>query len=91
MGDAVFIGNVNRRNSICLECEQGIDLPGIFVEQEKLFVVDSGGTQQVETVGFGLCQCLLVPVNDLGGIVLHAPQSDESAALEILPEGAVKV
>ena len=70
--------------------EQGIDLPGIFIEQEKLLVVGAGGAQQVEAVGLGLGQSLLVAEDDLGGIVFDAAEGDESPALELASRGGGK-
>ncbi len=78
--DSIFVRNID--DGRFLRSQQGIDLPGIFVEQKKLLVVGPGGAQQVEPVGLGLRQGLLVTVDDFGGIILHAAQGDESAALE---------
>ena len=81
MRDSVF---VRRRRSSARSGggEQGIDLAGIFVKQEKLLVVGAGGAKQVEAVGLRLGQSLLVAEDDFRGIVFNAAESDESAALE---------
>ena len=89
--DAIFIGHINGRSGVRIRGEQGIDLPGIFVQQKKLFVVNPRGSKQVKAVGLGLGQCLLVPIDDLGGIILHPAQRNESPALETFPEGEVNV
>ena len=83
MGDSVLVGYIDGRSDARSWREQGIDLPGIFVKQEKLLVVRASGAEQVEAVGLGLGQSLLVAEDDLGGVVLDAAQSDESAALEV--------
>ena len=80
--DAVFVGHIDGGSGVRSGREQGIDLAGIFVEQEKLLVVGTGSAKQVEAVGLGFGESLLVAEDDLGGIILDAAQSDESAALE---------
>ncbi len=80
--DSVFVGNVDRRGGAGLRREQGINLPGIFIEQKQLFVVRAGGPKQVEPVGLGLGESLLVAEDDLGGIVFDPAQGDESPALK---------
>ena len=44
----------------------------------------AGGAQQVEAIGLGLGQGLLVAEDNTGGIVLDAAQRDEAAALQFL-------
>ena len=40
-----------------------------------------GGPQQVQAVGFGLAQCLLVTEDDLAVVIFYPSQRDEAAAL----------
>jgi hypothetical protein len=47
--------------------------------------VGAGRAQQVQSVGLGLGQGLLVPEYDAGGIVLDPAEGDEAPALACLP------
>jgi hypothetical protein len=82
VGDSVFVGYVDRGGGAGLGRQQGSDLPRIFIEQEELLVVRASGAKQVEAVGLRLGERLLVPIDNFGGVVFHAAQGDESAALE---------
>ena len=43
----------------------------------------SRGLQQVQAVGLGLAQCLLVTVDDLAIVIFHPAQGDEAAPLDL--------
>ena len=49
-----------------------------FVEHEELAAMGAGGAEQVEAIGFGLGERLLVAMDDVVGVVLEAEKSDES-------------
>ena len=70
--------------------EQRFDLAGILVEHENLSEMGAGGAQQVEAIGLGLGQRLLMAENDACGIVLDASQADETPAFQFLLEPARK-
>src|SRR3984893_6772816 len=81
--DRVFVGDIDRGDGVWLGSEQGIDLSGIFVKQEELLVMRTGGSKQVEPVGLRLGQRLLVPEDNLGGVIFHTSECDESPALKL--------
>jgi len=81
MDDSVFIGNGDFRARV--GGEQGIDLPGILIKHEDLAEVRPRGPQQIEAVGLGFRQGLLVAKDYAGGIILDAAQSDKAAPLQL--------
>ena len=82
MNDAVFVRHGNVR--IAIGGEQRFDLAGVLIEHEDLSEMRPRGAQQVEAVGLGLGQGLLVPEDDAGRIVLDASQRDEAPALQLI-------
>src|SRR3974390_377936 len=82
VSDAVFVDDIDGGRGRLGGVEGGIDLPGVFIEKEELLVVDTGGAEQVEAVGLGLGQGLLVAVDDLGSVVLNTAARDETPAFQ---------
>src|SRR5271166_6330568 len=80
MDDPVFIRNRDFR-ALCRP-EQGIDLPGIFIEHEDLAEMSSRSPQQIEAVGLRFGQSLLVPKNYAGRVILNATQCNKAAAFQ---------
>src|SRR6516162_9434706 len=81
MLNTVFVGDFGRGRAIL--GEQAIDLAIVVVEHEDLAEVGAGGPEQVQAVGLGLGQGLLVPVDRAVGIVLDPAKGDEAAPLEL--------
>ena len=82
VNDAVFIFYRDIRDCSGGSGEKGFDPSGILIEHENLAEVGAGGAQQIEAVGLGFGQGLLVAEDDAGGIVFDATESDEAVALE---------
>ena len=49
-----------------------------FVNHEYLAAVGAGSSEEIEAVGFGLGERLLVAMDDVIGVVLETEESDES-------------
>src|SRR6185312_12040145 len=83
MQHPVFIGNL--LPFMCLGKEQRVDsLGGIAVEHKDLAKVRPRGPQEIETVTFGLCQGLLVAINNSFLVVVQPALSDKATSFELL-------
>ena len=81
MQHAVFVGDFRFGGAVAVVENLFDAAGGVRVEHEDLAEVRVGRFEQVETIALGLGQGVLVPENDLLGVVVQFAEGDKAAPL----------
>ena len=85
MHGAVFIGHFAKRRRGSGLVEQGVDFAGgIGIEHEDQLAVGARVAKQIQAVLLGAGKGALVPMHNVGAVILHCAQSDEAFADQAL-------